>query len=528
MKKNLCGVFAVLFGFSILVAGTYSGGSGTEVNPYLISDKDDLLELCSTNGDWDMYFSQTADITFSEADFQSGGDFYNSGSGFSPIGNPSVDHFSGTYDGNNHVVDGLIINRSSEDYIGFFGRTSFAKINNLNLINIDFSGKSCVGGLCGNSDYSIMEYCSSSGEISGEGFYLGGLVGMTSKDSINYCFSNVNISSSLVRVGGLVGDNNCNINNCYSRGDIIIPNCVYTGGLIGRNYSGITNCYSTGKIVASSNGGGLIGKNGSTADNSFWDTETSEMSSSDGGTGKTSVEMKTLSTFINAGWDFSGETANGSDDIWSISPEINDGYPYLVDNQPPELPTPVILTSFRAESIDEMVELTWITESEVENLGFIIEKRMSGESDWIKISCFNEDLVLRGAGTTTETHSYCFEDHDIKIGTSYEYRLSDVDYDGNIYHRGFLTVMTECGLCKACPNPFNPSTTLHYALPEAFQTSLKVYDINGRIVETLVDDYQLKGSYEISWQPEDLGTGVYFIHLRSGDLCDVKKIVYLK
>jgi hypothetical protein len=101
--------------------------------------------------------------------------------------------------------------------------------------------------------------------------------------------------------------------------------------LVGNSdYAGsISNCYSTGS--ASGTGsyvGGLVGKNAGIIDSSFWDVNTSGWETSAGGTPKTTAEMKTQSTFTDGAWDFIGETANGTEDIWVICEETN--YPRFV------------------------------------------------------------------------------------------------------------------------------------------------------------------------------------------------------
>ncbi|GAJ16266.1 unnamed protein product, partial [marine sediment metagenome] len=85
------------------------------------------------------------------------------------------------------------------------------------------------------------------------------------------------------------------------------------------------NCYSAGAVIGDGDVGGLIGDDG-TATDCFWDTETSGMDTSDGGTGKTTAQMKTEVTFTDAGWDFEA--------IWTICSGINDNYPCLVGVTP--------------------------------------------------------------------------------------------------------------------------------------------------------------------------------------------------
>ena len=121
-------------------------------------------------------------------------------------------------------------------------------------------------------------------------------------------------------VGGLVGENyQGTITTSYSSAEVGgIGQGV--GGLVGENYWGsITNSYSTGVVSGTGESvGGLVGYNNGSISSSFWDIDTSGQLTSAGGTGKTTAEMQTASTFLDAGWDFVGETANGTEDIWWI------------------------------------------------------------------------------------------------------------------------------------------------------------------------------------------------------------------
>jgi hypothetical protein len=104
------------------------------------------------------------------------------------------------------------------------------------------------------------------------------------------------------------------------------------GGLVGINPGTICQCYAMGRVSGLEDVGGCIGKNQSTGTSRttgvviacFWDQDTSGQIFSDGGSGKTTAEMKTASTFLNVGWDFVDETANGTEDIWWI----NEGQDY--------------------------------------------------------------------------------------------------------------------------------------------------------------------------------------------------------
>ncbi|MHC4205412.1 MAG: hypothetical protein ACYSTT_12240, partial [Planctomycetota bacterium] len=92
------------------------------------------------------------------------------------------------------------------------------------------------------------------------------------------------------------------------------------GGIVGDNYGTIATCFSTGVVSGTTRTGGFVGSNWPDTGivSGFWDVETTGQPSSDGGIGKTTAEMQTATTFLDAGWDFMDETANGTEDIWWI------------------------------------------------------------------------------------------------------------------------------------------------------------------------------------------------------------------
>jgi hypothetical protein len=193
---------------------------------------------------------------------------------------------------------------------------------------------SLVGGLVGDNDGSISN-CYSTGSVSG-GYYVGGLVGENYGGSISTCYSTGDVSSFSSdnynpAVGGLVGNNYYgSISNCYSAGlvsSFSSYNCYpAVGGLVGANDGSISNCYSIGPVSGTGDYvGGLVGESSDgSISASFWDVNTSGQTTGYGGTGKTTAQMKTLSTFTSAGWDFS--YSDGDDAVWFMP--INE-YPIL-------------------------------------------------------------------------------------------------------------------------------------------------------------------------------------------------------
>jgi hypothetical protein len=129
-------------------------------------------------------------------------------------------------------------------------------------------------------------------------------------------------------IGGLVGANlgAGSVRDCYAWG--AASGYEWVGGLVGTNAGSISECYAVGGVAGvGQTVGGLVGFDYGAVSTSFWDVQTSGRTTSAGGTGKTTSQMQMRSTFISAGWDFVGETANGTDDIWRIVE--GQGYPTL-------------------------------------------------------------------------------------------------------------------------------------------------------------------------------------------------------
>jgi hypothetical protein len=185
------------------------------------------------------------------------------------------------------------------------------------------TGVQATGGLVGYNIAGSIISSYNTGTITGT-YTTGGLVGRhQGSGSITSSYNSGAVSGD-EDVGGIVGSNSeSNVTTSYNRGTVTGIN-DHVGGLVGENYrSNITMSYSSGTVTGrGSKVGGLVGENDNDRYNSiaatFWDMETSGQPSSAGGTGKTTAEMQTAGTFIDAGWDFVDETENGTEDIWCI------------------------------------------------------------------------------------------------------------------------------------------------------------------------------------------------------------------
>jgi plastocyanin len=189
---------------------------------------------------------------------------------------------------------------------------------------------------------------------------------------------------------------------------------------------------------------------------------------------------------------------------------------------------PVELTSFSASVNNNSVVLNWITATELNNSGFEIE-RNSGNG-------FQNIGFVAGFGTSSETHSYSFVDASLNEG-SYSYRLKQIDLDGTFEYSDVIeidfTIPDVFALEQNYPNPFNPSTKIDFSLALDSKVSLKVFDILGQEVATLINTNLVAGSHTVDFDASFLNSGVYFyrIEARGTDgtnFTNVKKMILTK
>ncbi len=324
----------------------YGGGSGTRADPYLIYTPEQLNRIGMIVCDWDKRFKLMADIDLS------GFDGKDRRPAFNVIGCDTL--FSGVFDGNGHTISYLVINGAG--HRGLFGYLAYqGEVKNLGTVDVRIAGTYYSSGGLVAFNWGTVTGCYSTGLVSG-GKYgaIGGLVGQNhghvtnchstvrangaseigglvgvNWGTVTQCYSSGAVDGNNY-VGGLIGRNGGSVSQCYSAGVVDGNDCV--GGLVGENGGTVTNCYSTGAVSGNLFVGGLVGSNAGSVVGSFWDTQASGQATSGGGTGKTTADLQTAKTFLEAGWDFMGETTNGTKEIWWIL----DGayYPLLWDLTP--------------------------------------------------------------------------------------------------------------------------------------------------------------------------------------------------
>ena len=312
----------------------YSGGSGLQEDPYLISTAEDLAQLSVNTNEIpdytvDKYFKQTADIILNSPDvFARDEKGYITGiaegktaNAWTPIGNHFyfTNSFCGNYDGAGHAVRGIYI-ETEVDYQGLFGYINNGSVSRLGIEDSFIFGWSWVGGVAGyHSQFSTITDCHNNGTV--KGFWgIGGIVGenggtVTQSYNTGYVWGNE-------RTGGVAGNNSFSkeLSESFNAGPVS-GNAVI-GGVAGSNswYSSMVNCYNIGRVWGTESVGGVVGEVSyyATVENCYYLNTCTEISS-EFGTALTEAQMQETTDFI--GFDF--------ESVWMLDPTTEYYYPIL-------------------------------------------------------------------------------------------------------------------------------------------------------------------------------------------------------
>ncbi|EXJ11799.1 ZmpA/ZmpB/ZmpC family metallo-endopeptidase-related protein [Nitrincola nitratireducens] len=359
-RSVLSVLLIILVLMSAPVNAQFSGGDGTEANPYLVATASDLNQV---RNHLSAHFRQVSDINLS-------------GQSWSAIGSSHVnERFSGVYDGGGNRILGLTLQRPNEHYQGLFGYISGGSVKNLHLQNVSIQARSYAGALVGYATQCVMENVSvsatnvsgymyvgglagwlyacqvrsaeSDGVVSGYQT-VGGLAGITQSTTLRYGSARGQVLGSHSYVGGLLGQQQSGATfDSFSHAQVSGGNIV--GGLIAMAYGGgaaIVKSYSAGSIDSEGDAlGGLIAQRVAlygvpVVVDSFWNQETAGVNNSDGGVAKSTLQMQQAETFIN----FNFRT------VWSMQGE---SYPTFQSLRQYSQPERVLLESLQGQGTAE-------------------------------------------------------------------------------------------------------------------------------------------------------------------------------
>jgi len=193
-------------------------------------------------------------------------------------------------------------------------------------------------------------------------------------------------------------------------------------------------------------------------------------------------------------------------------------------------PLPVEMASFDATVSEDKTRLTWTTVSETNNAGFRIQRR-TGEGAKGREGAWTTVGTVEGSGTTSQAQSYRFTDADLPYESdALTYRLKQVDTDGSEHFSDEITVgrgAEELELLGTYPNPARQRATVRYALPDKQEATIRLYDVLGRRVRTVVSGEQ-KGRHEQRLDVSRLSSGVYFLRLRAGNETETQRLTIVQ
>ncbi|MBN1558870.1 T9SS type A sorting domain-containing protein [candidate division KSB1 bacterium] len=204
-----------------------------------------------------------------------------------------------------------------------------------------------------------------------------------------------------------------------------------------------------------------------------------------------------------------------------------------------DIPLPVELSLFQGAFIDDHVELFWRTETELNNLGFNIYRGITENGLFEKLN----SSIIRGVGFSSTSCDYSFVDYRVQPDMIYYYKLEDVDMQGNKQKHGPIRIQTtslspkvlidDYQLEQNFPNPFNPLTTIQFSLKQQEFVNLSVYDLRGKLVNTLIAATLPAGHHSITWNGTDLNqqltsSGTYFYQLAIPGLTFRKKMALVR
>jgi len=236
-------------------------------------------------------------------------------------------------------------------------------------------------------------------------------------------------------------------------------------------------------------------------------------------------------TIISGSYSSPNFTVSGSN--------FSDGYYYTLSSTSSDNSLPVSISSFTAtEGAGQSVILRWITESEVDNAGFILERCGNEKNLWQTLTSYQTNDAMKSKGNTSNRTEYIYTDFTVEAGHSYYYRISAVSIQGKVttYPHIFFQPDELPGktfLEKAFPNPFNPHTYIAYHLAKATHVNITIFDMLGCSVKELYNGIQKAGTYHVYWNgTNENGTkvpsGIYIIRMRTDNTTQNQKVTFIR
>lgn len=424
---------------------------------------------------------------------------WNDGKGFEPLGDGDGS-FSGTFDGNGYAIKDLTINRPNESQVGLFASIGATTIDNVTLENVTITGGDETGGVAGILFAGEIRYSRVSGVISGD-HRVGGIVGDNQGGEVWYSHASTDVTGSR-RAGGVVGQNRDGgiVRSSSATGDIstTFGDGHDVGGLVGGNTGGeIHHSFATGNVYGLGRRvGGLAGQShdGGVITNSF---ATGDVSGDDddgmvGGLVGRNRQASIIESSYSTGTAEGKESGNVGAFVG-----LND-QEGVISNSYWDMETSGMDTGIGEGDFDGVVGLT--------------TDQMTGSASQENMPGFD---FAKDWKTTDRYPILYWQD---------EADLTDVERE-SAYN---AEVPATSYLAQNYPNPFNPTTRISYSIPSATQVTLIVFDVVGRQVSVLVNEYQNAGQHQVTFDASRLASGLYLYQLQSDSEIITRQMILVK
>ncbi len=358
----------------------------------------------------------------------------------------------------------------------------------------------------------------------------------------NALVSNASVQSACLYIGSTT-----ELKNNIIIQDIDANNAfaIYNQGTLTSDYNNIyvaTNAYT--------------GSNGSTNFKTLSDWQT--------GTGQDGNSTNVAVTFVDNALDFHlsgasiGDANLAGTPIASVTTDIdrqtrNASAPYKGADENTDNPLPVTLSSFMALPEQNAVRLIWRTESEFDNLGFILYRATQEDGPFTELASYKNHPALNGKGNSSTPQTYEFVDNQVVNNTTYWYRLVSVDVDGQRHELQTISATVlmddnpltrdseqhpqQFALHPNFPNPFNPATYITFDVAATrlatVPVTLEIFDMSGRKIRTLINQPMAAGRYTIMWDGKDsagrpVASGQYLYRLTAGQYSQSRFMMLMK
>ncbi|MFQ5601725.1 MAG: Ig-like domain-containing protein [bacterium] len=238
----------------------------------------------------------------------------------------------------------------------------------------------------------------------------------------------------------------------------------------------------------------------------------------------------TNGTLVSTSPQFLFDSNEFSPASYLVKVEVTDGQDRATHSWNIDIITSVELSSFAAQFAGfEGAKISWTTSREIDNLGFNILRSRSKNG---RFEVLNKEIIKSRA-----KGDYHFFDKNVQVGVRYYYILEDLDIDGNKTKHGPIALDVSAPetfeLSQNFPNPFNPETKIRFQLPAASRVQIKIFDVLGREVTTLIDELKDAGYHVITWNAKNkaghrVSSGIYYYQIMAGEFHQTKKMLLIK